>query len=233
MLVPSDISSQAVPERARVPTLEVGPGAFLFSGYLDAAAQRALLFDLLGILAVAPFFRPTMPRTNKPFSVRMTNCGPLGWVSDRAGYRYQERHPVTGFLWPPLPARLLDLWRDVGATPNTPLPNPEACLINMYDSDARMGLHQDRDETDFNVPVVSVSLGASAVFRLGGATRRGPTRSFHLHSGDVLVLSGASRLAFHGVDRILSGAARSFANLPPDAPVPADGRLNLTLRRVT
>lgn len=161
-----------------------------------------------------------MPRTGQGFSVRMSNCGPLGWVSDAAGYRYQAFHPDTRAPWPALPARLQEAYARFGGHGAL----AEACLINYYAPDARMSLHQDRDEADLTAPVVSISLGDTALFRLGGAARSGPTRSIRLASGDVFVLSGESRLAFHGVDRILGGSSRLLAE---------GGRFNLTLRRVT
>lgn len=172
------------------------------------------------MVRAAPLFVPVMPRTGKPFSVRMTDCGTLGWVSDRAGYRYQPTHPVTGEPWPAIPAALLDLWDEVTGYPH----RPEACLVNFYDAGAKMGLHQDRDEADFAAPLLSVSLGDSCRFRLGGVERSDPTRSFVLASGDVLMLAGPARLAFHGVDRILPGTSTLLAG---------GGRINLTLRRVT
>jgi len=150
----------------------------------------------------------------------MSNCGTLGWVSDESGYRYQRAHPDTGRPWPPFPPALLAIWR---ALSQYRYP-PEACLINFYGSGAKMGLHQDRDENDFDAPVVSISLGDSCLFRVGGTRRNEPTRSFRLNSGDVVVLGGAARLAFHGVDRIYPGTS----GLLPDG-----GRINLTLRRVT
>ena len=188
-------------------------------GLLDRDAQHALVEEVRAVVCASPLYVPAMPGTGKPMSVRMTNCGPLGWVTDKErGYRYQETHPVTGAPWPPIPDRLLDLWRVV-ADHRGP---PQACLINFYPAGARMGLHQDRDEEDFAWPVLSVSLGDSAVFRLGGAARRDPTRTVRLASGDVCLLAGAARLHFHGVDRILAGSSRL---------VPGGGRINLTLRR--
>ena len=151
-------------------------------------------------------------------SVRITGLGPLSWVSDRQGYRYQAVHPETGRPWPAIPVILMDLWRRF--TPEGP--EPDACLVNLYREGAKMGLHQDRDEADFSVPVLSVSLGDTALFRLGGRTRGGPTQSIRLCSGDVCLLAGPARLAFHGVDRVLSGSSTV---------VPGGGRLNLTLRR--
>lgn len=184
-----------------------------------------MLGAVLGVLHEAPLFTPVMPRTGKPFSVRMSNCGPLGWVSDKArGYRYQETHPVTGEPWPEMPEMLLDLWDDVAGF-GAP---PEACLINVYAAAAKMGLHRDEDEEDFSAPVVSVSLGASARFRLGGLARKDPARAFDLNSGDVLVLGGEHRLAYHGIDRI-----KPEPGDPDLSAIPACARINLTLRRVT
>lgn len=195
-------------------------GIRLLPGYLDRSAQEVLLQEVRAVVSAAPLFTPVMPRSGKPFSVRMTNCGSLGWVSDRDGYRYQPSHPVTGAPWPPMPRTLTDLWQALA--PGSP--EPEACLVNFYASNARMGLHQDRDEATFDAPVISVSLGASAVFRLGGLTRSSRTRSLHLGSGDVVVLGGEGRLAYHGIDRILPGTSTLVRD---------DGRINLTLRRVT
>jgi alkylated DNA repair protein (DNA oxidative demethylase) len=196
-------------------------GLRILPGYLDEAAQADLVASIRAILAEAPLYRPTMPGSGQPFSVRMSNCGVLGWVADReGGYRYQATHPVTGKPWPAMPAAVSAIWQAVSQY-SAP---PEACLINWYAPDARMGLHQDADEDAKDAPVVSISLGDPARFRLGGQTRRDPTRSFPLRSGDVLVLGGQSRHCFHGVDRILPGAG---------GPLGAPGRLNLTLRRVT
>jgi alkylated DNA repair protein (DNA oxidative demethylase) len=195
-------------------------GFRLIPGYLDRAAQEDLATALAEIVAAAPLFAPRMPKTGSPFSVRMTNCGPLGWVSDVAGYRYQPTHPITGRPWPPMPPALLDAWRDLTGYP----PLPEACLVNWYGPQAKMGLHQDRDEADFAAPVLSLSLGDTALFRLGGTTRKAPTTSFRLASGDALVLGAEARLAFHGVDRILPGTSTLLSG---------GGRLNLTLRRVS
>ena len=117
----------------------------------------------------APFYTPVMPRSGRPFSVKMTNLGPLGWVSDRAGYRYQAMHPETGRPWPAMPDMLLSLWREVADYPHP----PEACLVNLYREGAKMGLHRDEDEEDFSAPVVSVSLGDTAIFRIGGLERGG------------------------------------------------------------
>jgi alkylated DNA repair protein (DNA oxidative demethylase) len=194
------------------------------ANYFDQKAQDRLLREILGVLSAAPLFTPAMPRTGKPFSVRMSNCGALGWVSDKeAGYRYQAAHPETGKLWPEIPKMLFDLWRKVAAYPAP----PEACLINVYGPKAKMGLHRDEDEEDFSAPVVSVSLGDTARFRIGGLARKDPTHSFDLKSGDVLILGGDARLSYHGVDRIKAGTSELIGNRLPEA-----ARINLTLRRV-
>ncbi len=197
-----------------------GAGLRCYPGYLDRARQAAITAAVHEVVAAAPLFTPRMPKSGRPMSVRMSNCGPLGWLTDERGYRYQETHPDTGRPWPPIPAALLAIWDDVAHYPHP----PEACLINFYGAAAKMGLHQDRDEADFAAPVVSLSLGDSCLFRVGGQKRSDPTRSFRLNSGDVVVLGGASRLAFHGVDRIYAGTSTLLAE---------GGRINLTLRRVT
>lgn len=189
-------------------------------GLIDSDAQCALVDLIREVVKAAPLYRPTMPKTGTPMSVRMTNCGSLGWVTDKErGYRYQATHPVTGEPWPPIPEPLLALWRQVASYPK----EPEACLVNFYEPSARMGLHQDRDEQDLEAPVVSVSLGDTCLFRVGGARRDEPTKSFKLASGDVVVLGDEGRLAFHGVDRIYPTTSALLAK---------GGRINLTLRRV-
>jgi alkylated DNA repair protein (DNA oxidative demethylase) len=195
-------------------------GFRMVPGYLDRSGQEALLSASRAVIARAPFYTPRMPKTGKPMSVRMSNCGPLGWVTDERGYRYQPTHPETGDPWPPIPDILVKAWDELGGYPHP----AESCLINYYGPAAKMGLHQDRDEQDFAAPVVSLSLGDSALFRIGGTNRGGPTRSLRLASGDAVVLSGESRLAFHGVDRITPGSSRLL---------PEGGRINFTLRRVT
>jgi DNA oxidative demethylase len=197
-----------------------GDGLRVVPGYLDRAAQEKLLTVLREVMRRAPLYTPHMPKSGRPLSVRMTNCGPLGWMTDAGGYRYQPNHPVTGEPWPPIPEILLAAWRDLSSYPHA----PEACLVNIYGSAARMGLHQDRDEEDMTAPVVSLSLGDSCLFRIGGDRRNDRTRAFRLASGDAVVLGGGARLAFHGVDRIISGTSTLL---------PEGGRINLTLRRVT
>lgn len=188
---------------------------------LSRQEQEALLSEIREIAVISPLFVPKMPRTGKPMSVRMTNCGPLGWVTTKEeGYRYQATHPETGKPWPPIPKTLLDLWTSHADYPKP----PEACLINFYETSAKMGLHQDRDEENFDAPVLSVSLGDTCLFRIGGENRKDPTKSFKLESGDVMLLTGKSRMAFHGVDRIYPGTSTLLKQ---------EGRINLTLRRVT
>ena len=148
----------------------------------------------------------------------MTSAGSVGWFSDQNGYRYIKKHP-NGTDWPPIPARVLDIWNRVVSGGSA----PDCCLINFYASNARMGLHQDRDEADFDWPVVSISLGDDALFRIGTATKGGRTQSIWLNSGDIVVMGGAARLAYHGVDKIRFGSS----GLLPNA-----GRINLTLRVV-
>lgn len=200
--------------------LSGGSGLRLYPGYLDRAGQTALLAAVREALTAAPLFVPRMPKSGRPFSVRMSNLGPLGWVSDEQGYRYQAAHPGTGRPWPAIPAMLIELWKRLSEYPG----DPEACLVNYYTPTAKMGLHQDRDEQDFDAPVISVSLGDNCLFRVGGPKRNDPTRSFRLGSGDVLVLGGEARLSFHGVDRIYPGTSALLG---------AAGRINLTLRRVS
>lgn len=189
--------------------------------YLDRTAQATLVDEIRAVVAQAPLFTPAMPKTGKEMSVHMTNCGALGWVTDRErGYRYQATHPVTGESWPPIPDSLVKLWHEAGGY-DAP---PEACLVNFYAATAKMGLHQDRDEEDFDAPIVSVSLGDDCLFRVGGTARKDPTVSIRLQSGDVIVLLGPSRLAYHGVDRIYPDTSTLLSK---------GGRINLTLRRVT
>lgn len=197
--------------------LTVVPGFDLWPGLLDPAAQQALVAAVFAAAEAAPFAHYETGY-GQAMSVAMTAFGPLGWTSDKAGYRYAEQHPGTERAWPAMPQALLDLWARLG---DADVP-PDSCLINLYRGAARMGLHQDRDEADPAFPVLSISLGDTAVFRIGGTSRKDPTRSLKLASGDVCRLSGPARLAFHGVDRILPGSS---------ALVPGGGRINLTLRR--
>jgi alkylated DNA repair protein (DNA oxidative demethylase) len=192
-------------------------GFEIHKGRLDRAAQESLVEAVRAIAEAAPFVAPVTPR-GKPMSVRMTAAGRLGWISDTRGYRYAPRHP-SGVPWPPIPAQVLDLWRLLGSDAR----DPDCCLVNFYGEGARMGLHRDADEGDFTWPVLSVSLGDPALFRMGGPARSDPTTSVLLESGDVVVMGGAARLAYHGIDRIRFGASTLL---------PKGGRINLTLRVV-
>lgn len=188
--------------------------------YFDTDAQAELIACVKRATETAPFFQPTMPRTGTPLSVVMSNFGELGWVTDRErGYRYQATHPKTDAPWSPLPEQLIKLWQDVADWPDL----PEACLINWYREGSKMGAHIDNDELAVNAPVVSVSLGDPAMFRIGGPKRGGPTHGIKLMSGDVVVMGGASRQCYHSVSKIYHGQS---------ALVPKGGRINLTMRRV-
>ncbi len=184
---------------------------------LSALEQRELLTELQHIARISPPFSP-MTGWGKPMSVKITAAGRYCWFSDRKGYRYIEAHPKSGAAFPPIPPLALAIWRQFEDRIE-----PDCCLINYYGEGARMGLHQDRDEADFDYPVVSISLGDPALFRIGGLERKDPTRSFWLESGDAMTLRDETRLAFHGIDRIKFGES---------ALLPKGGRINLTLRRV-
>jgi DNA oxidative demethylase len=196
-------------------------GFRLWPGLLDRAAQEALRDAVFARLRAGPLYTPRMPKSGAPMRVRMTNFGALGWVTDKEqGYRYQPTHPDTGKPWPDIPDRVLELWDQLSeyAAP------PEACLVNLYEGEARMGLHVDADEEAWDAPVLSISLGDTAIFRIGGVLRSDPTRSVRLASGDVCMLASAARRAYHGVDRIVPGTSSIL---------PKGGRINLTVRRVT
>jgi alkylated DNA repair protein (DNA oxidative demethylase) len=196
----------------RIRDFEIHPG------YFSAVAQEQLVTRLRECLKQAPLFQPVTPR-GTPMSVRMSAAGQYGWISDRQGYRYEARHP-SGQEWPPIPDALLTMWQDL--VPDARL--PECCLINWYDDSAKMGMHQDKDEADLSQPVVSVSLGDEALFRMGNQTRGGKTESVWLRSGDVVVMAGTARRAYHGIDRVRSQSSTLL---------PKGGRINLTLRVVT
>ena len=194
-------------------------GAKLFRNRLTLTEQRAILDDVAAILDEAPPFRPQMP--TGPYMINsLTNCGSLGWISDKRGYRYEPVHPVTGKPWPPIPKRVLDCARDLAAF------EPDACLVNLYAADGKLSLHRDYDEADFKWPIVSFSFGNDAEFLLGGMKRSDRTIPLTLHSGDVLVLGDESRLRYHGVRRIRPGTSPIAHKALPEG-----GRINLTLRR--
>lgn len=190
----------------------------VYPGLLSRATQRALVEEVRGIAKAAPLFEPVTPGGRK-MSVRMTSGGALGWVTDRTGYRYQPHHP-NGADWPPIPESVLQIWHLVSGVARL----PDCCLVNFYGEGARMGMHQDKDEANFDWPVVSISLGDEALFRMGSADRGGSTESLWLKSGDVVVMGGAARLVYHGIDRIRFQSSSLLRN---------GGRINLTLRVVT
>ncbi|HRO10352.1 alpha-ketoglutarate-dependent dioxygenase AlkB [Amaricoccus sp.] len=198
------------------PTVSMG-GFEIRKGWLDPAAQAAMAADIRAVAAAAPFFAPLTP-WGRPMSVRMTSAGRYGWFTDRSGYRYVDRHP-SGVPWPPIPASVLAVWRALVPAGR----DPDCCLVNHYAATARMGMHRDADEKDFSFPVLSISLGDSALFRMGGPSRRDPTSTVLLESGDVVVFGGPARLAYHGIDRIRAGSSTLL---------PEGGRINLTCRVV-
>ncbi len=197
------------------------PSGFVYKPeYFGKTQQLALMSAVTeAVRGPAPFFQGRMPRTGQAISVVGSNFGPLGWVADITGYRYDPCHPKTGQPWPPMPQVLLDIWDDLTEYPSP----PEACLINWYREGNKMGMHVDRDEHDLGAPIVSISLGDPARYRLGGPQRGGKTFSLKLSSGDVVVLAGEARQCYHGVDKIFYGQSLL---------VPKGGRINLTLRRV-
>lgn len=190
-------------------------GVVVHHGWLSRAAQEAMLADLRNLAKVAPVRSYETPGGRK-MSVRMTAAGEVGWISDASGYRYAETQP-DGKRWPDIPDSVLSVWRGVSGVDRP----PDSCLVNFYGEGARMGLHQDRDETDLKWPVVSISLGDPGLFRVGKTTRGGPTKSVWLLSGDVAVLDGSARLAYHGIDRIRFGEGDLLRD---------GGRVNVTLR---
>ncbi|WP_242154295.1 alpha-ketoglutarate-dependent dioxygenase AlkB [Sphingomonas sp. BAUL-RG-20F-R05-02] len=220
----------ARPQR-QYPTLFDGEAVDLPVGFYylpscyDAAGQRAILADIRAVLAEAPLFQQAMPKTGAPLSVKMSNAGTFGWVTDReGGYRYQSRHPKTGKQWPQIPSNLLDLWKELTGE----VIQPNLCLINFYDGEARLGLHQDKGESSLDAPVVSVSLGDDATFLVGGMSRKDAVRRLRLRSGDVVWFGGPARLIYHGVEGIVPGSSP----LLTDEGFTGGGRINLTLRRI-
>lgn len=193
-------------------------GVTVFQGLLDADAQAQMVTDLRLVAQAAPMFSPQTPY-GKPMSVKLTAAGEFGWFSDRRGYRYVPQHP-GGADWPDIPASILNVWQALAPD----APRPECCLVNFYGEGTKMGMHQDKDEADFQWPVVSISLGDEALFRLGNTTKGGKTESIWLKSGDVAVMGGPARLIYHGIDRIKFQSSDLL---------PQGGRLNVTLRVVT
>lgn len=199
------------------PTLRLR-GFEIYKEFLDATAQAEMVTDLRAVLQAAPVFSPQTP-SGKKMSVRMTSAGAVGWFSDAQGYRYVTQHP-TGGAWPDIPRRILRVWDAVSNVKRA----PESCLINFYGEGAHMGMHRDKDEADMRWPVVSISLGDEGLFRVGGNQRGGKTEAVWLASGDVVVMGGAARGAYHGVDKIRFKSSRLL---------PKGGRVNVTMRVVS
>ncbi|MFZ3086537.1 MAG: DNA oxidative demethylase AlkB [Methylotenera sp.] len=200
-------------------SLVLAEGAMLLRGFAQRE-QAIVLEDLHGVIAQAPFRHMVTPE-GFTMSVAMTNCGELGWVTDKTGYRYDARDPLTGQPWPEMPASFLALAHEAAMQAGYIGFKPDACLINRYQTGARMSLHQDKDERDFNQPIVSVSLGVPAVFQLGGFNRSDQAIKLVLHHGDVLVWGGESRLRYHGVLPLKAGKHPAFGEY----------RINLTFRK--
>jgi alkylated DNA repair protein (DNA oxidative demethylase) len=182
--------------------------------------EEALLAALNEITAASPFRHMVTPGGHT-MSVAMTNCGAVGWVTDRTGYRYDPMDPGTGNPWPPMPACFLDLAAATAADAGYPEFYPDACLINRYEPGARLSLHQDRNERDLANPIVSVSLGLPVTFQFGGLRRNDPVKRFSLRHGDIAVWGGPSRLRYHGVAELKDGFHETIGRM----------RINLTFRR--
>lgn len=190
---------------------------------LSLAEQIEVRDACRDVIGEAPLFIKTMP-TGAAFRYRCTSAGPYGWLSDRKGYRYVKQHPVTKRPFPHIPPVIQDIALEAASQCGETL-RPETALINWYDIDGTLGLHQDRTEIS-RAPVVSISLGDDCVFLIGGLQRKGPKRKLILHSGDVLIMGGEDRLVFHGVQKILPDTA------PPELAFAQGGRLNITIRQV-
>jgi alkylated DNA repair protein (DNA oxidative demethylase) len=178
-------------------------GTSWIHGFLVAHASHVMA-DIAQVVAKSPY-RHLITPGGKRMSVAMTNCGAEGWVSDRAGYRYQSTDPLTAKPWPAMPSRLLALAQQAAADSGYPGFAPSVCLINYYAPGARMGLHQDRDESNLTAPIVSFSLGLPATFIWGGWQRTGNTQRIMLRHGDAVVWGGEDRLRFHGVAPLRDG----------------------------
>ncbi|HEU4698302.1 MAG TPA: DNA oxidative demethylase AlkB [Gemmatimonadales bacterium] len=195
------------------------PGAVLLPGHV-LPTEAPLFAALREVVAAAPFRHMTTPGGHR-MSVAMTNCGAVGWVTDRTGYRYDPRDPESGRRWPPMPAVFRDLAVRAADAAGFPGFAPDACLVNRYEPGAKLSLHQDRDERDLDAPIVSVSLGLPATFLFGGLRRTDPTQRIPLSHGDVVVWGGPARLAYHGVLPLRRG----------EHPALGAQRINLTFRK--
>lgn len=198
---------------------ELAAGAVILHGFVGSR-DEPILAEIRRIRRAAPFRHMQTPGGGS-MSAAMTSCGAYGWVTDPTGYRYEPTDPRTGEPWPPMPELFSTLAREAAAEAGFPGFEPDSCLINRYDQGARMGMHRDADERSFDAPIVSVSLGVSAVFLFGGLRRRDKPDRLRLEHGDVVVFGGDSRMRYHGVQRIEHGAH----------PLTGSSRINLTLRR--
>lgn len=197
------------------------PGMKVLRGRLNRADQEAVLRSALKIAETAPFYTPTM-RDGTPFRVEITSAGDVGWTSDDRGFRYVRKHPGNETPWPVIPARIIWLAKAVSEEAGFRGFDPDTCLVNLYRKDGKLGIHRDDDERDKEAPIVSVSLGDSCVFRFGGTSKSDPFTNWTLLSGDIVVFGGPSRLAWHGVTKIMRGTSDL---------VPGGGRVNLTIRK--
>lgn len=196
--------------------MKIIDGIDYFPNYVGNNVINSILKRIDDIQDKTPFFKPVMPNSNKEFSVKITNFGKYGWVSDKKnGYHYRQDHPISKQRWTPIPEEILDIWHALSKKDL----EPDCCLVNHYNLKAKMGLHIDNDEKDFSYPVLSISIGASALFRIGGLKRSDKTKSLKLHHGDVLIMSGKSRLIYHGIDKIYPNSQFDY-------------RINLTLRKI-
>jgi alkylated DNA repair protein (DNA oxidative demethylase) len=208
-------------EDAAAAELVLARGAVLLRRF--AQPREAALVDALrGVARRAPFRHMVTPGGHR-MSVAMTSCGATGWITDRAGYRYDPRDPVSGRRWPPMPEVFADLAARAAARAGFAGFAPDSCLLNRYEPGARLTLHQDRNERDYEAPIVSVSLGLPAVFLFGGLRRADPTRRVPLDHGDVVVWGGPARLRHHGVLPLEAGRH----------PLLGGHRVNLTFRKAT
>jgi alkylated DNA repair protein (DNA oxidative demethylase) len=204
---------------ARVGAELLAEGATILRRF--AEGQAPALVEAIASLAAAAPFRHMITPGGHTMSIAMTNCGRLGWVTDRSGYRYVTNDPTTRRPWPALPAIFRDVAAGAAAAAGYTGFEPDACLINRYEPGARLSMHQDRNERDFGAPIVSVSLGLPALFLFGGVRRQDRPRRVRLESGDIVVWGGPARLAFHGVAPLADGAH----------PLTGRHRINLTFRK--
>ncbi len=196
-------------------------GMVVLRGRLSRAEQAEFVRLAFEVADDAPFYTPVM-RGGAPFRVQMTSAGDIGWLSDEAGYRYARVHPETKRPWPEIPEPITSFAKAAALEAGFSGFTPDSCLFNLYRSDGKLGIHRDHVEQDRVSPIVSVSLGDSCVFKFGGLSKGGPFTDWTLVSGDVVVFGGPSRLAWHGVSKILRGTSDL---------IPGGGRMNLTVRR--